>query len=132
MSKFLIMAIFAVTLSACSSTDESDELGYQGFKIQGDTVQQTFSNLKSNPDVSIRTERGWTIATSEAEGVIWSFTPSSHPAHPSFVKREVIEKEGSFYINTSATCGAQKKVCDQLVNDFIGLNDDVRKEMSGG
>ncbi len=131
MSKFIVLVFISVFLGACAS-DPKDELGYDGFNRGGETVEETLSRLREDPSVSIRNERGWTVATKESGRIIWSFTPTEHPAHPSFVKREVIEKDGSIYIDTSARCGAQKSVCDQLVQDFVELNNNVRKQMSGG
>lgn len=131
MSKFLIIAFLTFLMGACASIEKS-EMGYEGYKRSVETVEETLVRLRKDPFISVRKDRGWTIATKEAGGVVWSFTPLEHPAHPSFVKREVIEKDGSIYIDTSARCGAQKHVCDKLVQDFIQLNNKVRESMSGG
>ena len=65
-----------------------------------------------------------------ARRALYSFTPESHPAHPSYVKREVVEKDGSIYMETSARCGAEKAACDPLIRDFIGLNNKVKTSVN--
>ncbi|WP_444942762.1 molecular chaperone DnaJ [Microbulbifer sp. ZKSA006] len=132
MSKTLGLVVLALMIGACASTTEESNLGYEGFNKAGISVGATLTELKSDPKVSIRNSKGWTIATLDTGRVMWSFTPQGHPAHPSFVKREVIEKDGSVYIDTTARCGAEKSICDQLVRDFIELNNKIKSEMSGG
>lgn len=131
MPRILFMAALVAALSACTTaTGKDDGLGYQGYSKEGEAVGETLTRLKSDPNVKVRTDRGWTIVTSESGRIIWSFTPVDHPAHPAYVKREVIEKDGTIYIDTSARCGAEKSVCDKLVQDFIDLNNKVRENMS--
>ncbi|KNC66662.1 hypothetical protein [Pseudoalteromonas ardens] len=130
MTKFVGIVLLTVLISACAATS-NNELGYDGYNRSGETVEQTLLRLKEDSSVDVRNERGWTIATMKSGRVMWSFTPPNHPAHPSFVKREVIENDGRIYIETSARCGASKQICDDLVQDFIKLNNLVSKEMSG-
>ena len=131
MPRIMFIAALVAALGACTTpTEKDDGLGYQGYNKEGEAVGETLTRLKSDPSVQVRTDRGWTIVTSESGRIIWSFTPVDHPAHPSFVKREVIEKDGAIYIDTSARCGAEKSVCDKLVQDFIDLNNKIRESMS--
>ena len=109
----------------------NDELGYQGRTAPNtESTSETLDRLKNDPNVEIRQNEGWTIASSRAASTLWSFTPENHPAHPSFVKREVVKENGSIFIRTTAKCGAEKLVCDQLIRDFIELNNRVRKDVS--
>ena len=121
-----------VSVIGCNaSSPAKEELGYQGQNKEGVTVSALLAQLKSDPNVQVRVERGWHIAEVKSERALYSFTPESHPAHPSYVKREVIEKDGAVYIETSARCGAEKSVCDQLVRDFIELNNKVKNSVGG-
>jgi hypothetical protein len=130
--KKIFALILAASLFGCGATSPvKEELGYEGHNSDGVAVSELLEQLKSNPDVQVRVERGWQIAEVKSERALYSFTPETHPAHPSYVKREVIQKEGSIYIETSARCGADKKVCDQLVRDFIELNNKVKKSVGG-
>ena len=126
-----LLSIFLISmLVGCSSiTPVKEDLGYQGQNSSGLGVNELLSKLKSDPEVNVRVERGWQIAEVKSERALYSFTPESHPAHPSYVKREVVEKDGSIFMETSARCGAEKTVCDQLIRDFIELNNKVKENI---
>jgi len=131
--KIILILMISISLFGCgSSTPVKEDLGYKGQNSQGAAVGELLEELKSNPDVQVRQERGWQVAEVKSERALYSFTPENHPAHPSYVKREVVEKDGSIYIETSARCGAEKSVCDQLVRDFIDLNNKVKNSVGGG
>ncbi|RJG18393.1 molecular chaperone DnaJ [Alcanivorax profundi] len=106
-----------------------EELGYEGQNSDGLAVSELLETMKSNPDVQVRVDRGWQIAEVKSERALYSFTPETHPAHPSYVKRQIIQKEGSIFIETSARCGAEKNVCDQLVRRFVELNNKVKNSI---
>lgn len=129
MSKFIV-PIISILLFGCGATSPmKEDLGYQGQNKEGLAVSQLLEKLKSDPNVQVREERGWQIAEVKSERALYSFTPTNHPAHPSYVKREVVEKDGSIYLETTARCGAEKSVCDQLVRDFIELNNKVKSSI---
>lgn len=127
--KFLSIFLIAILVGCSSTTPVKEDLGYQGQDSSGLGVNELLSKLKSDPEVNVRVERGWQIAEVKSERVLYSFTPESHPAHPSYVKREIVEKDGSIFMETSASCGAEKIVCDQLIRDFIELNNKVKENI---
>ena len=132
MIKFRVLFLSVGLVTGCSTTTKNgSELGYQGFDSTGKSVQETLSELKSDPSVKLRSSHGWTIVTSDSDRIVWSFAPETHPAFPSFVKREVKKDDKKVYIETSVRCGAEKNVCDALVQDFIDLNTKVRSQMRG-
>jgi len=122
--------IFALALPGVSQA--SDGLGYKGKNNDGLSPEALLEQLKADGETQVREERSWIVATSERLQTIWSFPPKNHPAYPSYVKREVVEKDGAIYMETSVRCGAPKPECDKLVQDFIQLNarvqDDVNAE----
>ncbi len=127
----LIYVVFIFLLSGCAST-ENESLGYNGKKkssSESPGVLKTLENLKSNPDATFRNANGWTIINidNDLEKSIYSFTPESHAAYPAIVKREIIEKDGSIHIEMTAKCGATKDVCDELVQQFVALNNKIRQ-----
>ena len=131
--KKLIYAVLITLLIGCASTDK-DELGYQGINKSSPDKPgaiKILENLKSNPDATFRTNNGWTIINidNEDEKSIYSFTPDSHPAYPSIVKREIVEKDGSIHIDMTASCGATKEVCDNLIQQFVALNNKVKQSV---
>ena len=91
--------------------------------VEYPTVAAALSALRARKDVSISTERGWTIITDEKHFTIWSFAPSSYPAYPALVKRTVRDRAGGgSHIDTSVLCEAHKAACDQLVREFDAMN----------
>lgn len=128
--KFLSIFLTVMLIGCSSTTPVKEDLGYKGQKSLGLGVNELLTQLKSNPEVNVRSERGWQIVEVKSERALYSFTPESHAAHPSYVKREVVEKDGSIFMETSARCGAEKAVCDQLIRDFIELNNKVKESVS--
>lgn len=108
-----------------------EDLGYQGTRKGSISVEAFLEQLKSDPDAQVREVHGWQIVEVRSERALYSFTPATHPAHPSYVKREVVEKDGAVYIETHAKCGAKKSVCDQLIRDFVELNSKVKQSATG-
>lgn len=82
--------------------------------------------LRSKPGVEISKQGGWTIAYESASHVIWSFAPEKHPSYPSVVKRAIVEKDGTVFVEMGVKCKASKDVCDDLVREFVQLNEAMR------
>lgn len=116
---FLILAFLPAYLQA-----EKSSIGYN-------TVLEALIALKENPAAQVGYSDGWIVVTLEEKGnyVLWSFTPESHQAHPTAVRREVIEKDGQVFIKMSALCQSTKPECDQLISEFEKLNDDIRQSI---
>jgi hypothetical protein len=95
-----------------------------GAVIEYASVAEALQSLRAKPGVKFRDEKGWTVVDDRTPGFadVWSFTPAGHPAHPSVVKRTVIQKNGAIQIAMSVMCESQKPACDQLVADFNALN----------
>ena len=135
--RLLLIIIVVLALAGCQTVANksgSEDLGYKGYKTAGSAVPKAaeeLEQLKSRPDARFREQQGWTIVTVDnpEERAIWSFTPKSHPAYPSVVKREVVEEGGEIRVRTTVICRSTKPVCDQLVRDFIALNENVRKSV---
>jgi hypothetical protein len=95
------------------------------------TVAAALADLKSRRDVTISTEKGWTIANDSASRALWSFSPADYPAYPAAVKRQVIEKDGLVTVEMNILCQAGKAACDDLVRSFNALNDAAIKNAQG-
>ncbi len=91
------------------------------------TVAEALAALKAKPGVEISDESGWTIIVDQM--ALWSFTPESHPAHPSVVKREVVERDSKVVVEMVVLCQATKPPCDELVREFTKLNESLRQQM---
>ncbi len=128
--KAKLVAALMFTFALLSNAQAEDELGYKGKNSDGLSPEALLLKLESDGETEIREERNWVVATSNKLRTIWSFPPKSHPAYPSYVKREVIEKDGTIFMETSVRCGAEKSQCDELVKDFIELNAKVHNEIN--
>ena len=110
--------------SAELKESRTNEIGYP-------TVAGALAALRQRPGVQISEQGGWTIVNDAASATVWSFTPLGHPAHPSAVKRSVVSRNGSTYIDMKVLCEASKAVCDKLVTDFQQLNQRTAASVQG-
>ncbi len=100
-----------------------------GTSIEYESPQAALEALKNKPGVEIRQNQGWTIVNDQSNRTLWTFTPETHPAHPSAVKRSVLFRDGALYLDLNVLCFSTKDACDNLVREFQALNDRVRSEM---
>jgi hypothetical protein len=114
--------------SPASAEDAAPLTEAERSTIGYDSVPEALAALKAKPGVEISDEDGWTII---ADGLaLWSFTPEAHPAHPSAVKREVVERDGKTVIEMAVLCQSAKAPCDQLVREFTELNENMRRQLT--
>ena len=129
MNKAISLSLATIVLASCASGPANTD-GEMGYKGQGQAVGYespavVLERLRNDPKAQLYVKEGWTVVEIESERTIWTFPPASHPAYPSAVKREVVQKDGSIYIDTTVNCNSRKSVCDQLVRDFNKLNEKV-------
>lgn len=123
---FLIVSIVGCALSgAVSATPAASKESSIGYR----TVAAALADLKSQPDNEVNVQDGWTIINETKHHAIWSFTPEGHPAYPAAVKRTFVEHDGAVYVEMTALCQAQKKACDDLIEQFKELNAKMREQM---
>jgi len=124
--KFALLLIFLLP-TATFSEDGGSPIGYP-------SVGEALEALRANPEAKISTQGGWTVVEvkNDEEMTLWSFTPESSPAHPAAIKRTIVEKDGSIYIDMKVLCQAEKKECDLLIQQFEQLNDNIRKSVQAG
>jgi len=91
------------------------------------TVSAALEALRARTDVAISSQGGWTIVTDSSRKTFWSFTPPGHPAHPTAVKRTVVEKDGGIFIEMGVLCQSERVACDKLMSEFQALNDTIRE-----
>jgi hypothetical protein len=96
------------------------------------TVQDAYDALNADPTAKQSEFDGWTIFNQKADGkyIIWSFTPTDHPVHPSAVRREVVKKDGEVYISMDALCQANRFDCDQLIEQFKQINQNLQRRLA--
>jgi hypothetical protein len=57
----------------------------------------------------------------------WSFTPADHPAHPSVICWQIVNKGGRFNLQTQFHCQAAKESCDKLAAEASALEQFLRQ-----
>jgi hypothetical protein len=87
--------------------------------------------------VRISDEQSWTIVDDKLDYTVWSFTPSTHPAHPAGIKQVITQDaKGDIRVIMTTRCEAQRAACDKLVEEFRGRNEKmaerVRARLRGG
>jgi hypothetical protein len=125
--KSIVVASFAVSTYAVAQVAPLPEVEHS--RIEYNSPAEALAALQSKPNVEISVQGGWTIAYDAASHVIWSFAPQSHASYPSVVKRAVVERNGATFLDMDVKCQASKEACDELVREFIHLNEAMRSSI---
>ncbi len=106
-----------VTSAAFVQSSEENSIHYK-------SVGEALAVLESKPDAALTEHEGWKVFNLKENGlyVLWSFTPASHPAHPSLIKRSIFKKNGQLYIEMDALCESSQLFCDSLMEEFKHIN----------
>ena len=98
------------------------------------TVNEALESLKNKAGTDVSVQGGWTIISDKENGnmVLWSFSPENHDAYPAAIKRIIVKKDGSIYIQMKALCQAKKKACDKLIEEFKELNAKISEQIHNG
>ena len=123
--KGVYKALCVLLLATPSFAGEPDaaDIGYPNY-------QAALKSLKANPAFTLREDQGWIVAENSAAKVLWTFTQTGHPAHPSVIQRTVVGKEGSVDLEMRVLCEASKPACDQLIQEFTQLNQSIVDSMN--
>ena len=70
----------------------------------------------------MREENGWYVLHDPSENTFWSITQPGNPAHPSAVKRTLVQGAAGVHLKLAVLCGASKDVCDRMVQTFQELD----------
>lgn len=95
-----------------------------------ESVAQIQSAIMKNPAMKFSVQGGWTVAKDSDALVLWAFTPVKHPAHPSAVKRRIINQGGNATIEMTVLCQADKTACSALVKEFEAKNNKIKRQIA--
>ena len=121
----LVFTAFATIAPAAASEEAPARNSSIGFP----SVAAALEALRARKDVNISVQSGWTVVAERDGLTLWSFTPKGHPAYPAVVKRAFVQKDGAWFVNMNALCEAEKAPCDKLMQDFRGLNEQMRQSL---
>jgi len=126
LSLLLAQAGSAIADGAAAPVTQQLEFGYP-------SPQAALAELRVRPGVVVFEQNGWTVADDKPNRTWWSFTPAGHPAHPSGVKRVIVQApNGDVSIAMSAKCGASDEACEALLVEFHLMNDQLRQRLKAG
>ena len=138
-TSFVMLTIFGYT-SENESSKETKEI-IENFKvkqsslsnpsseIEYSSVAKALADLSKKEGIKMNVSQGWTIITEDTGSVItmWSFAPKDNPAYPAVAKRVFYDDQGGWYVEMSILCEANKEACDKFNQDFVDLNEEMRK-----
>lgn len=116
--KSLSVATCFAALIIAAQAGAQDSVGYP-------TVADARKAIVALPGAKKSEQQGWLIV--EHMPVLWSFTPAGHEAHPSAVKRTVVQRDGRIDLDMVVLCEAPKPACDRLVADYKAINDQMKR-----
>jgi len=82
------------------------------------TPQAALDALRAKPGVTVREENDWFVLKEPNGRSFWSITQPAHPAHPTVVKRTLVEDTEGIRMVMRVKCGAPKETCDRVVQQF--------------
>lgn len=98
-------------------------------RIPYPNVETARAALLARDDIRRREVDGWTMIEVPSEHALWSFTPTTHAAHPSMILRAPFEREGTLYLGLDVMCGATEPVCDALIEEFKVIDARMTEDM---
>jgi hypothetical protein len=84
------------------------------------SIAAALTALRAKPGVKISQQDGWTMIEDTAAYTLWAFAPTSDPAYPAAIKRQVANDAGQMVIQTSIQCEADKVACDNFARPLVG------------
>ena len=107
----------ALFVGACMSAfaDEPVPSGKSG--IEYSTLEEALTALHAKVGVTFKEQNGWLVANDSKAIVVWFFTPPGHPAYPSMIKQQIINKPDGAYMDRAIRCQASKAICDRYFGD---------------
>ncbi len=80
--------------------------------------QAALDGLRAKPGVTVREENDWFVLKEPNGRSFWSISQPAHPAHPTVVKRTLVEDTEGIRMVMRVKCGAPKETCDRVVQQF--------------
>lgn len=107
----------------------SEDASEQATSIEYASPAAALEALRNKAGVTLREENDWYVIHDPSEQTFWSITQPSNPAHPSAVKRTLVQTPDGVSMQMGIMCGASKKVCDDLVKTFQKLNAELSQRV---
>ena len=125
----LFLSLVSAAAHACAVEQNSTVSSQTAGSISYPTVEAATSALRAKAGVRMREENDWLVFADPSEDAFWSITTPANPAHPTMVKRRLVEQNGEVKLLLAARCGAPKPVCDQVVQRFRDDGEAIAKSL---
>ena len=136
---FVMLTVFGYSSEKETSNEIKEIIG--NFKVQQrsvseasnqieySSVAEALAELSKKEGVQINVSQGWTVITEDKGTTItmWSFAPREQPTYPAVAKRVFYVEQSGWYVEMSILCEANKEACDKFNQDFVNLNEEMRR-----
>jgi hypothetical protein len=109
----IVAVLFLASAQAIAADSDPPKHAPSHEEIPYASLDEALKALRAKPDVTFRSEGGWTVAYDSEQIVSWLLTPIGHAAYPSIVKRHIVNTAGGAEMATDIRCFATKVVCDK-------------------
>jgi len=107
--------VHAQQLPADAPPSQENAIGYA-------SPEDALKALQAKPGVNIREENDWFLIDDASEKTLWSIATPRHAVYPTAVKRTLVQEKEKIDIRMQVLCGADKALCDDLVEQFRKVN----------
>ncbi|ARN22901.1 hypothetical protein [Piscinibacter gummiphilus] len=110
-----LLSAFACTTAHAADTPPPANMSVE---IAYPSPQAALEALRAKPGVTVREENGWFVLKEPGGVSFWSITQSTHPAHPTAVRRTLVQDAEGIRMVMRVQCGAPKETCDRVAHQF--------------
>jgi hypothetical protein len=120
--------VFSIALNQVTAAEANPICGLKYVSpSQVEKVLKRQKKLSPNSADSLYTS--YLDQSSRTEIVLWAFTRSGNPSHPSVICRRMTLESKGWMMRMDARCGGPKAACDKMVSDFSNLNRKISQEL---
>ncbi len=117
---FLTLALIINIIGSATADNKKFDIGYK-------TVDEAFQAIKDSNTIEMNVNQdGWLFGTDKSvkdQYTIWTFTPESHPAYPTVIKRIFVTQNDETTVHMDIICQTiDKDSCNTLIQTFKKLN----------
>jgi hypothetical protein len=115
-----IALVLVLSATPVRAEERSSSIGYA-------SVEDALAALRADPTATESAWDGWALFVRSDGREFWSFTPESHPAHPSAAKRTAYQDDnGAWHVDTRMLCQSTKASCDALMEEYRQLDERMK------
>jgi hypothetical protein len=119
---------FSIALNQVTTAEANPICGLK--YISPSQVEKTLKRQKKlSPNSADSLYTSYLDQSLRTEIVLWAFTRSGNPSHPSVICRRMTLESNGWMMRMDARCGGPKAACDKMVSDFSELNRKISQDL---